>query len=533
MDDLSVGQRIRIGEDYGTVLFIGDVAGTTGTWLGIEWDDGSKKGKHSGERNGVQYFTCRTPNSGSFVRPNAPGLTKGIGIDTALVSKYIDTFQSGGVETVVLGSSNGVILVEGPRLDKVRAKFSQIERLRNISLNKYDVSNVGNPQVVSKLCQSVQNLDLSRTLLGNWNEIADILRCTPNLFILELNFNRIQLTAPLNTTNFPKLTRLRLNSTMIDWAEACEVLAYLPNLQDLQLGHNQLKHLHPSSKINTPEALPSLTTLNLDSNFLGDWASSMASCSLIPQLRNLMLPSNKIATIPHRTDTPTSKEPTLLLHYLALSDNPISNWGDVDSLVTWFPELHELSISLEMLASGIPPGASRNFVIARLPLLSKLNGTEITERERTDAELFYLSWIGRDGQLSEADTQVSHPRWKELAIKYNTSTEKAKPISENLGSHMISVSIVRVSEPIIKQQPVIVQNTKTTLRILPTMTLKVFGMKLKKAMKLSSQIDANALWILSTSESGEVIPLRTFDVDPLHDLTWSGVEDGTLIGIAV
>ncbi|CAE6450346.1 unnamed protein product [Rhizoctonia solani] len=533
MDGLSIGQRIRIGEDYGTVLFIGDVAGTTGTWLGIEWDDGPKRGKHSGDRNGVHYFACRRPNSGSFLRPNAPGLMRGIGIDTALVSKYIDTFQSDGVETVVLGSSNGTIIVEGPRLDKIRAKFSQIERLRSISLNNYDVSSVGDPQVVSKLCQSVQNLNLSWTLLGNWETIADIIRCTPNLTTLELNYNRIRFNGPLDTSNFPKLTHLHLNSTMIDWAEACEVLVYLPSLQGLQLGYNQLEHLRPSSKISVSEAFPNLTTLNLDSNSLSDWVSNMVSCSSVPQLRSLMILSNAIAFIPRRIDTQTNKEPTLSLNYLAIADNPISNWNDVDSLVTWFPELRELIISLEPLASGIPPGATRNFAIARLPLLTKLNGTEVTERERVDAELFYLSWIGRNAQSSETNTEALNPRWKELANKYNTSTQIPKLVAENLGSHMISVSVVKIQGSVIKQQPIRTQSIETTLRILPTMTLKVFGMKLKKVMRLSSQVDPQALWILSTSESGEVIPLRTFDADPLHDLTWSGVEDGTLIGLVV
>ncbi|KAH7343296.1 hypothetical protein B0J17DRAFT_641814 [Rhizoctonia solani] len=533
MDGLSIGQRIRIGEDYGTVLFIGDVAGTNGTWLGIEWDAGSKRGKHSGDRNGVQYFTCRAPNSGSFVRPNTPGLTRGVSIDTALVSKYIDTFQSDGVETVVLGSSNGTILVEGPRLGKIRAKFSQIERLRNISLSNYDVSSVGDPQVVSKLCRSVQYLNLSWTLLGNWEAIADIIRCVPNLVTLELNYNRIRFDGPLDTSNFPKLTHLHLNSTMINWAEACEVLIYLPGLQELQLGYNQLEHLRPSSRISALEALPNLTTLNLDSNSLGNWVSSMSSCSSVPQLRSLIIPSNGITAIPRRADTSTIKEPTLALHYLAIADNPISNWSDVDSLVTWFPELRELVISLEPLASGIPPGATRNFVIARLPLLAKLNGTEVTERERVDAELFYLSWIGRNAQSSETDTETLNPRWKELANKYNTSTQIPKSVVENLGSHMITVNVVKIQGPIVKQQPIHTQNTETTLRILPTMTVKVFGMKLKKVMKLSSQVDPKALWILSTSESGETVPLRTFDADPLHDLTWSGVEDGTLIGLAV
>ncbi|CAE6422825.1 unnamed protein product [Rhizoctonia solani] len=521
MDGLSTGQRIRIGEDYGTILFIGDVAGTAGTWLGIEWDEGSKRGKHSGERNGVQYFTCCIPNSGSFVRPNTPGLTTGVGFDTALISKYIDTFQSDGVESVVLGSSNGAILVEGPRLNKVRAKFSQIERLRSISLNKYDVSNVGNPQVAAKLCQSAQSLDLSRTLLGNWNAVADIIRCTPNLSVLELNNNRIQYTAVLNTINFPKLTHLRLNSTMITWA--CQVLVHLPVLEDLQIGYNQLEDLRPLSTINTSEALPNLTTLNLDSNRLSDWVSTMISCSMVPRLHNLMIPSNAIAAIPRRAITPAANEPTLSIHYLTITENPISNWNDVDSLVTWFPELRDLSISFEPLASGIPPGATRNFVIARLPALGKLNGTEVTERERTDAELFYLSWIMRNGQLSEADTEALHPRWKELATKYNTSTEKSKQTAENLGSHMIGVKVVKIQGVITRQQPISISDTGTTLRVLPTMSTKVFGMKLKKGMKLSSQVDPKALWILSTSESGEIIPLRAFDADPLHDLTWSGI----------
>ncbi|QRW16474.1 damaged DNA binding protein [Rhizoctonia solani] len=519
MDDLSIGQRIRIGEDYGTVLFIGDVAGTTGTWLGVEWDEGSKRGKHSGDRNGVQYFTCCIPNSGSFVRPNTPGLTVGISFDSALTSKYIDTFQSDGVESVVLGSSNGAILVEGPRLNKVRAKFSQIERLRSISLNKYDVSNVGDPQAVTRLCQSVQSLDLSRTLLGNWDAVADIIRCIPNLSTLELNNNRIRYTTALNTANFPKLTHLRLNSTMITWAQACEVLVYLPELEDLQLGYNQLENLEPSSRINTSEGLPCLNTLNLDFNRLSDWVSIMAACSMVPQLHNLMIPSNIIATIPRRTVTSVAGGPTLAIYYLTISDNPISRWRDVDALVTWLPELRELGISLEPLASGVPPGATRNFVVARLPALVKLNGTEITERERTDAELFYLSWIGRNEQSSEADTEALHPRWKELATKYNASTEKPKPIVDNLGSHMISIKVVKIQGNITKQQPVSISDTSTILRVLPTMSIKAFGMKLKKAMKLSSSVDPKALWILSSSESGATIPLRPFDTDPLHDLT--------------
>ncbi|ELU45414.1 damaged DNA binding protein [Rhizoctonia solani AG-1 IA] len=447
----------------------------------------------------VPLTTCHSiPNSGSFVRPNTPGLTVGISFDSALTSKYIDTFQSDGVESVVLGSSNGAILVEGPRLNKVRAKFSQIERLRSISLNKYDVSNVGDPQAVTRLCQckyasffmrkpkhvrtAVQSLDLSRTLLGNWDAVADIIRCIPNLSTLELNNNRIRYTTALNTANFPKLTHLRLNSTMITWAQACEVLVYLPELEDLQLGYNQLENLEPSSRINTSEGLPCLNTLNLDFNRLSDWVSIMAACSMVPQSALK----------------------------LGISLEPLAS-GELYAL-------SKTSVKKKRLMgkyTGVPPGATRNFVVARLPALVKLNGTEvgvITERERTDAELFYLSWIGRNEQSSEADTEALHPRWKELAT---------------------SIKVVKIQGNITKQQPVSISDTSTILRVLPTMSIKAFGMKLKKAMKLSSSVDPKALWILSSSESGATIPLRPFDTDPLHDLTWSGVEEVIATRLAV
>ena len=44
-----------------------------GEWFGVEWDDVSR-GKHSGIHEGVQYFTCSVPNSGSFLRPKKADL---------------------------------------------------------------------------------------------------------------------------------------------------------------------------------------------------------------------------------------------------------------------------------------------------------------------------------------------------------------------------------------------------------------------------------------------------------------------------
>jgi dynactin complex subunit len=55
---LKVGDRIQVDQDVATVRYIGPVDNTDGDWLGVEWDDVSR-GKHSGEKDGKSYFTCR------------------------------------------------------------------------------------------------------------------------------------------------------------------------------------------------------------------------------------------------------------------------------------------------------------------------------------------------------------------------------------------------------------------------------------------------------------------------------------------
>lgn len=40
-----------------TVRYVGHVTGTTGEWLGVEWDD-PNRGKHDGTYQEVKYFEC-------------------------------------------------------------------------------------------------------------------------------------------------------------------------------------------------------------------------------------------------------------------------------------------------------------------------------------------------------------------------------------------------------------------------------------------------------------------------------------------
>jgi len=62
MTQPALGDRVMFHGAVGTVLYKGPVAGTSGEWLGIDWDEG-ERGKHDGSKDGTRYFHCRYDTS--------------------------------------------------------------------------------------------------------------------------------------------------------------------------------------------------------------------------------------------------------------------------------------------------------------------------------------------------------------------------------------------------------------------------------------------------------------------------------------
>ena len=91
-------------------------------------------------------------NSGSFIRPTAPGISYGQSFLTALSAKYVEE-NHGPNETVVLGSSNGAIEVKVANLDMIRGNLARLETLREVSVE--DVSSVDPPGDISKKTPSM------------------------------------------------------------------------------------------------------------------------------------------------------------------------------------------------------------------------------------------------------------------------------------------------------------------------------------------------------------------------------------------
>lgn len=93
-------------------------------------------------------------NAGSFIRPSA-NVSYGKTFLEALTSKYIETLHgSQSQEKVMLGSSQGAILVEAVRLDKIRGKLANLKRLREVSLDNEHPARSDPPGAIRETCPS-------------------------------------------------------------------------------------------------------------------------------------------------------------------------------------------------------------------------------------------------------------------------------------------------------------------------------------------------------------------------------------------
>jgi len=285
----ATGTRFALQGYTGTIRFIGHVRGAQGIWLGVEWDEPSR-GKHSGEKDGVQYFSCLIPGSGSFIRPSK-SISYGCSFLEALSSKYIELLH--GIkqkETVVLGSSNGTIEVEAVGLDKVRSKLSNLRNLKEISLDGENISACDPPGSISEISPNIRGLDLSKNLIASWEIVASIAAELPKLEVLDLSLNRftrMQDTAAAFASSFANLRELRINHTLISWPEVIALVSVMSNLRYLEIGYNRLRQLQGNAVVKNNNAqgvsgVSKLQIVNFDGNELEEWTDVAMSLSTFP-----------------------------------------------------------------------------------------------------------------------------------------------------------------------------------------------------------------------------------------------------------
>lgn len=402
----------------------------------MEWDN-PERGKHDGLHEGVQYFTCSSPGAGSFVRASKVSF----GVD--FLSAVEEAYQVDADEVL----NEDIAFSSTKKLEWEKVKERSFESLPSIILNRRDVCGPGAAGEIRRTTPNVRWLDLSRTLIGCWDDVAAIAEQMVALEGLQLSFNRLSLPsepAPLSSA-FLHLTALALNDCALSWTQVLHCAPMWPQLEDLALeGNNICNITNPG-----PDLLQTLKSLSLSRNPL-DQDSVLALASL-PRLELLNLSQTGLTRI-HFPDSGPGEETQMfpVLKNLNLDQNSVSEWSVVNELGK-LSSLEQFSLRRNPLRSS--DGNHRTctqLLIAKLPRVSLLNGTKVESEDRRGAELDYIklfgeAWLqsGGRGQLNP-DFITEHPRYQDLIQKYGAPEEGElkKPQPFALKNQLLKVSFV-------------------------------------------------------------------------------------------
>ncbi|KAI1103297.1 Thioesterase/thiol ester dehydrase-isomerase [Jackrogersella minutella] len=419
-----VGDRLSYDGAVCTVRYVGEVSGTSGSWLGVEWDDPTR-GKHDGSHKGVRYFTCRSKSltAASFVRPTRPAENP-----QSFVTAVIDKYASELAKTAVIKFSNKV--AEEVGFDKIQRKQAQLAELKIVIVEGARIVSAYSEgdEPIYQTCPKIVELDLSRNLFQKVGVVVAICSELSTLRSLRLNGNRFQGILEDEDFNNAKdslknVKDLALEETLLSWEEICHVATKFETLSTLSASANHLSFL-PKAPLSTLAS--TLVSLNLEFNHFTAIAD-VASLTGLTSLRNLHLKGNAISTI---TQDPSHDLPVFStnLKYLDLSYNQVSSWDFVDALPTCFPGLTSLRFSHNPIYDNPDPAFSTQsktvteeaymFTVGRLASLKTLNFGTISHSDRQDAEMFYLARIGKHlaavPEGREAEVIKQHRRYAEL-----------------------------------------------------------------------------------------------------------------------
>lgn len=400
----------------------------------------------------------RHSTAGSFVRPTRKPDTPRSFVE-ALRAKYADDdFEDPSVKVVFVMKEgdnantkkdptsrlnqpirfNGKI-AEEVGFDKIKKQLAQLEELKYVIL---DGMRMCRPEVrqssrtdddsewphdaadIVSTCPKTYELDLSRNLFEEWREVAAICEQLDRLRLLRVDGTRFR-DASLTQVElerclriFANITTLKLESNLLPWEDLVSITHQFPTLTTFSASSNFYSSL-TSHVLN-----PTITDLTLEENLFPS-LSALEPITKLPNLQRLVLKSNKISEI----GTPIPKFPQTLKE-VDLSFNEISTWSFIEQLEHVFPGLTSLRVSHNPLYETLNAPDGRKLTaddgymltLARLGNIKTLNHSPISDKERLNAESYYLSLIVKEVQFApeELGKQIlaSHPRYKWLCEEY-------------------------------------------------------------------------------------------------------------------
>ena len=356
------------------------------------------------------------------------------------------------------------------------------------------------------LCPALQELDMSRSLLSSWDQVARITRTLP-LNRLTLQHVRLQKPELVQVSlAFEQLTHLSLGDTATDWAQILVLGSVMPKLTSLELAHNEIDTL---ATADTAAYLPFVQILNLEGNRLNSWEDIVKALSPLPRLQKLILTDNPITHI----NFSSQKFPVLSDVHLTGSALTFDDLEVLESCLdspTW---------SLVFHPSDVDERQARIQAVSRLAKLVSFNHTPITQEERIDAERYYIS-----------RPKPNDPRYDALVEKHGhpptcslTPAVSSAKMTSSLQDKLIQLYYIHSSSVPTSSDLVHLQEKATIEAFLKTAPCRLVHRRLVALLRACQS--ANMYAVMAASPEPIVLPLD----DPMRDLAWYGLADYDLI----
>ena len=308
---------------------------------------------------------------------------------------------------------------------------------------------------ITEICADITDLDLSCNLFETFHEIVDLCSNFPKLKVLTLDGNRFSIDreepyAALREVKSLSICRTLLNYTGINKLVADTDNPIFPTLSTLNLAGNELSG---SVKLLLPLSLFTVDLSDNDFCALSDLTNLDVNC---PLLHTLILKRNNISMV--CTVRSTFADFSLRVVELDLSYNAIDSFSFFNSInSTTCPQLKHLRVTGNPLygslvsAEGKALTAEDGYMltIARSPQLEYLNYSKITEKERLNAETYYLGQIAV--QISNAPEErqpeilAQHPRYKHLCDEYGEPNVQRKAKETQIDPSSLAARLVSIT----------------------------------------------------------------------------------------
>ena len=340
---------------------------------------------------------------------------------------------------------------------KFHQRQAKLQGIRVLVLDRMQIQHASPSQqdeaAISEICADITELDLSGNLFESFGEIVRLCTLMPKLRVLTLDGNRFSINSETALPHLPDIHTLSLSETLLDQLVLNHLIAecetIVPSLRKLNLAGNEYSGPFEVT-------LPSnVASLDLSDNAFTSLSDLMDMSVGEMELDTLVLKRNRISSV-LCTSVATSQS-SLSVTELDLSYNAVTSFAFFNDInQTTLPRLKHLRVTGNPVYKDLVSAEGKQLTvedgymltIARLPQLETLNYSKITDKERLNAETYYLNQIAAELARAPEDQKEKvlskHSRYQELCEEYGEPTIQRQPDLNEIDPNSLAAKIVIV-----------------------------------------------------------------------------------------